>query len=403
MLLFLQNRPGFARILFIGVVSVAVVLGLLLITGHAKAAVLIQKGDTLMNQGQYQAAKVAYEEAERYWSFQKAELRPKIEQVKTLIAQDVAFAEGDAQRATGEWQACVNAFSQVTEAHANYNAASAAVTEFTSNLTPVPAANTKSASNTPAKKMTTKTTTVPAASESAPTPVPETPSSTESSNNSTPEQTVSEASEPVEEQQQSSTPSCTSNTNPSFTHHITDLGLVAKVVSPPTKAGTDLKPHGYVDTQLTSAPVYAPIAATLESGAFYQEGNPDGEYLLVFKASCEVTFRFDHITNPIQVVKDAFPTKQSHTRTNAPASAVSFMAGEQIGTTTGTIDGIWDFGVYNSSTSNRYADDPIYNWSSNATTAVCPWSYYSTSMYAQYSALFGSLGGNPPDGEPFCS
>lgn len=202
---------------------------------------------------------------------------------------------------------------------------------------------------------------------------------------------------------QSSTPSCSSNTSPTFTHHVTDLTKVSKVVSPPTKAGTDLKPHGYLDTQLNSVPVYVPMAATLDSGAYYQEGNPGGEYLLIFKASCEVTFRFDHITSPVQSIRDAFPTLQSDTRTSQPSTTVTFTAGEQIATTTGTVYGIWDFGVYNSSTSNRYANDPDWNWSSNATTAVCPWGYYSVSMYAQVQTLFGSLGGNPADGEPFCS
>ncbi|MBI4023005.1 hypothetical protein HY375_02485 [Candidatus Berkelbacteria bacterium] len=289
----------------------------------------------------------------------------------------------------------------------------AATVETTANVAATLTPTTTNAKTPVASETNAPTSSEPTAATPAETPAPEQATNDQAKEPSgehgseSGESSSPPASSPGNSQEQtsppaSSTPTCQSNASPTFTHHITDLTKVSQVIPPPTKAGTDLKPHGYVDTQLTSVPVYAPIVATLDSGAYYQEGNPGGEYLLIFRVSCEVTFRFDHITGPIQSIKDAFPIKQSDTRTTAPTTSLSFAAGEQIATTTGTIYGIWDFGVYNTTVSNRYASDPAWNWSDNATTAVCPWGYYSSTMYAQYKALFGSLSGNPPHGESFC-
>ncbi|MBI4032219.1 hypothetical protein HY374_00765 [Candidatus Berkelbacteria bacterium] len=382
----MQERGGWSawprsvRVTLIGLSIGAVLLGSLAMAGHAKAAALVREGDALMAKGKYEEARVTYQAAQRYWPPGQDELGLKIAAAeRQLVLAATPIAEPVAE---------------TTDQPAEPPTAD-----------PVKPKSTKKASSAAAPSASTPSTSSDAVSDDTPSSSSDESSSGESApHQETPSSSSdSGSSDSGQSNTAPSTPSCTSNTSPMFTHHITDLTKVAKVVSPPTKAGTDLKPHGYVDTQLNAVPVYAPVAATLDSGAFYQEGNPGGEYLLIFKVSCEVTFRFDHITSPVQSIKDAFPTKQSDTRTSAPATTLSFTAGEQIATTTGTIYGIWDFGVYNSSTSNRYANDSTYNWSTNNTTAVCPWGYYSASTYAEYKALFGSLSGNPADGDPFCS
>ncbi|MBI2450459.1 MAG: hypothetical protein HYV47_02910 [Candidatus Nealsonbacteria bacterium] len=197
-------------------------------------------------------------------------------------------------------------------------------------------------------------------------------------------------------------PACKSNPSPSFTNHITDISKVRYIVPPPTMgAGPSLKPHSYIGTDGQNVPVYAPAAATLKSGS-HSVGGP---YLIEFLISCEVTVRFGHITNPVDAIKNLLPKEPQQGSQTQELEPISFSAGELIGYTTGTSQaGNWDFGVYNSTISNRYADDPNWNSSSVYTTAVCPFDYFTSSLKSAYQSKYNSyaLGGNPPHGESFC-
>ncbi|MBI2623823.1 MAG: hypothetical protein HYW65_04655 [Candidatus Liptonbacteria bacterium] len=196
--------------------------------------------------------------------------------------------------------------------------------------------------------------------------------------------------------------SCENNLAPVFTNHITDMSKVNYIVPPPTMgAGPSLKPHSYIGTDHARVPVYAPIASTLKSGSYYV----GGPYMLELSASCEVTVRFGHITEPVDAIKKLLPSEPKQDSRTEELAPVSFAAGELLGYTTGTdLAGNWDFGVYNSVTHNRYADDPAWNNSATYTTAVCPFDYFAADLKAVYVAKFNStaLGGNPPHGESFC-
>lgn len=198
-------------------------------------------------------------------------------------------------------------------------------------------------------------------------------------------------------------PSCYSNTNPTFTHHVTDMSQVSYVVAPPTLgAGPSLKPHSYMGTNGARVPVYAPTAMTLSAGAYYT----GGPYTVEFKVSCEVTVRFGHITEPVASILAVMPTSPSSTSATSSLPPIAFAAGEIVAYTTGTdVGGNWDFGVYNSATTNRYAHDPDWNMSTVYTTAVCPFGYFTADLKSSYYAKFDStiLGGNPPHGETFCN
>ncbi|MBI2610510.1 hypothetical protein HYW60_01065 [Candidatus Kaiserbacteria bacterium] len=198
-------------------------------------------------------------------------------------------------------------------------------------------------------------------------------------------------------------PMCESNSSPVFTNHITDMSKVNYIVPPPTMgAGPSLKPHSYIGTDHARVPVYAPIDMTLITGAH----TFDGPYGFIFKVNCEVQLRFGHITEPIQEIKDVFPsTPAQDSRDQKIDHEIFFKAGDVIAYTTGTeMAGNWDFGVYNSATSNRYANDPEWNISATYTTAVCPFDYFEASLRQAYVSKFNSaiLGGNPPHGESFC-
>ena len=112
----------------------------------------------------------------------------------------------------------------------------------------------------------------------------------------------------------------------------------------------------------------------------------DGPYGFIFRVSCEVQLRFGHITEPIQEIKDVFPsTPAQDSRDQKIDHEIFFKAGEVIAYTTGTeMAGNWDFGVYNSVTSNRYASDPQWNISATYTTAVCPFDYFHANLKSVY-------------------
>ncbi len=182
---------------------------------------------------------------------------------------------------------------------------------------------------------------------------------------------------------------CVSNQSPTFTADITTLSLVADIVPPPSYSGV-LKTHSFLNTQLELVPVYAPSDATLIAGAYYQEGNPGGEYILDFRVTCEITFMVDHITDPIDEIRAVFPdTPKDNTQSDTPTATITLQTGDLIGYTTGTIYGIWDFGTYNSAVQNQFIDDPDYNFSERYTTAVCPYDFYAESQRSTFYNLFG--------------
>ncbi|MBI1839114.1 MAG: hypothetical protein HYR95_02385 [Candidatus Colwellbacteria bacterium] len=198
------------------------------------------------------------------------------------------------------------------------------------------------------------------------------------------------------------TPNCISNPSPTFTNHITDTSKVSYVAPPPTMgSGPSLKTHSYIGTNGANVPVYAPAAMTLKAGS-HSVGGP---YTFEFQISCEVTVRFGHVTNPVDTIKTLLPSEPQSGSQTQELSPISFAAGELIAYTTGTaIASNWDFGVYNSAVSNRYASDPNWNNSTTYTTAVCPFDYFSPFLKSAYTAKFNSaiLGGNPPHGVSFC-
>lgn len=198
--------------------------------------------------------------------------------------------------------------------------------------------------------------------------------------------------------------SCSNNRHPIFTHHITDVSKIEYIVPPPTMGdGQNLKTHSYIGTNSVRVSVYAPTDMTLVTGAHYV----GGPYWLGFQISCEISMRFAHITEPIQSIKEVFPSEpSSDSRDNEIAYQISFKAGDIIGYTVGTNPGAgnWDFGVYDSQVRNKYYEDP--EWNGNIFhTSVCPFSYFPEAMRRAYTEKFDTdkLEGNPPHGTSFCA
>ncbi|MFA6461663.1 MAG: hypothetical protein WCV90_05305 [Candidatus Woesearchaeota archaeon] len=195
---------------------------------------------------------------------------------------------------------------------------------------------------------------------------------------------------------------CINNKYPVFTHHITDINQVTTVQTPPMIMAGHLKTHSYIDTNHNRVPIYAPVDMTLTTGSFYV----GGPYGLDFQVSCEISLRFGHITEPIDEIKEVFPSTPSENSQNQEIThQISFKAGDLIAYTTGTTQaGNWDFGVYDSTTQNRYTYSKEWNTSSVYTTAVCPYDYFSSELKEQYVKRYNLVkySGGSADGASFC-
>ena len=195
---------------------------------------------------------------------------------------------------------------------------------------------------------------------------------------------------------------CASNPNPVFTHNITDLPKIKMIVPPGSieiyQNKKIVKPHSYVLVN-ERAPVYAPADGILVEGAYYfEEGNV---YYLHFQTSCEIVYRFDHIMDPIEEIKNAFPSEPAMTTyTMSPKENVKVKAGQLIGYTvksTAASHGIWfDFGAVNLTQTKDLSnlekqgvklDERDYQ-------SVCPYDFFPKDMKQKYYSLFGNYKDN---------
>ena len=178
-----------------------------------------------------------------------------------------------------------------------------------------------------------------------------------------------------------------------FTANVTELSRISAIAPPGSPNTREIKPHSYFFVSGTAAiSVYAPAQATLEQMAFYREQNIN-QYLLVFRVSPTVTFRVDHVYNPIAAIVSAGPLNPSDTTmTSPPSSAVAIAAGGSIGTTTALA---WDFGVYDTTVTNTFANQSRYvsNFMDNALHGVCPYNYFASALKPGYEAKFGTATG----------
>lgn len=178
---------------------------------------------------------------------------------------------------------------------------------------------------------------------------------------------------------------CESNTEPVFTHHITDITAVNDVQMPPRFVGEFLKTHSYIGTGDIRVPIYAPTDMILSSGTLYADPGHPENYMLDFNVSCEIRVRYDHVTEPVESIVNQFPLEAQPTSQTIPVKErISFAAGEVIGYTTRSQHGNWDFGVYDNTHTNVFASDPEFDHSETYTTAVCPFDFFTPELQQAY-------------------
>ncbi|PIS07849.1 hypothetical protein COT78_01260 [Candidatus Berkelbacteria bacterium CG10_big_fil_rev_8_21_14_0_10_43_13] len=386
----------FKKVLIIIVIAILVVISCSFVgASYHQSNSLIKEAESLVKGGDYSAAVIRYDQALKKWKWNDKKIIPKKKIALKFEDQAKIIVEGEASFGAGDWQGCLDSLGKIEKNFPRYSQAQNRYSDCQKKIDEQKEAEAAAAAAAAKAEEEKIAAAQAASSKSKKTTSSSSQSSTQASTAST--DTISSAS--------SSSSDCQSNTSPVFTSHLTDISKINEVIIPPRYVSGQFKPHSYVDTQHQNVPIYAPVAMKLYGGVFLSHGSDPSDYGMDFKVSCEVTLRLGHITDPVQSIKDTFgPTPSASSVTNYNISQISFSAGELIGYTTGTaLAGNWDFGVYNSSTPNRYASDPALNSSWVNTTAVCPYNYFSSSLKSSYTSKYNTvLGDSTLDGESFC-
>ena len=140
---------------------------------------------------------------------------------------------------------------------------------------------------------------------------------------------------------------CIPNPKVEFTNDFTDVNLIGSV-EPTIITPGNPRHRAWLNIVSGKVPVYAPIDSELVNGV-YKNARGALDYDLHFQVSCEIWYLINHVTEPVEKIKDAFPsTPQTDTKTSPPfQNSISVKAGELIGYTTGTPNARnFDFGVF---------------------------------------------------------
>jgi hypothetical protein len=140
---------------------------------------------------------------------------------------------------------------------------------------------------------------------------------------------------------------CISNPKVVFTNDFTD-GEKISSVEPTIITPGNSRHRAWLNISSGKVPVYAPVDSELVNGV-YKNARGALDYDLHFQVSCEIWYLINHITEPVDKIKNAFPsTPQTDTRENGPfKQSIKVKAGELLGYTTGTPTAHnFDFGVF---------------------------------------------------------
>ena len=194
---------------------------------------------------------------------------------------------------------------------------------------------------------------------------------------------------------------CELDSNPDirFSAAPTDLSMIDSIVPSGSPSGGVIKPHSYLhnsdsgDNTNVRVPVYAVVDSKVSSISYYKEGSSAPEYLIFFDVSCEISFKFDHLSELIPSLTELAPTTPAETTHTTEVTPLEFKAGDLIGYSIGAGGrGAWDFGAYDTTHTNSFANQERYEeqFMSQSIHAFCPYDYYTSPLREQMKALFGT-------------
>ena len=196
---------------------------------------------------------------------------------------------------------------------------------------------------------------------------------------------------------------CKSYSKPFFTHDVTDLSKIKKIlpwgsVRSGGGAKNSLKSHTYmvIKQKGSEVSVYAPTDSYLIGYAAYKlfEHRDITQHMLYFQASCDVAYRFDHISeieNTLEKkIGEIIIQELQHETKIIPIKKQIFVkGGELVAKTKGTPNsGWWDFGLYNKNNNNelpkRLSKKIGGAEARTFTFADCPYDYFIEDLKKDY-------------------
>lgn len=181
---------------------------------------------------------------------------------------------------------------------------------------------------------------------------------------------------------------CVSNPKVQFTHDFTDNDKI-KAVEPTIITVGNSRHRAWLDidtAKMAKLPVYAPVDSELVNGV-YKNARGVIDYDLHFQVSCEIWYLINHVTYPVDKIKNAFPkTPQTDTRTNPPfQEPIIVKAGELLGYTTGTSNAHnFDFGVFDLNHNNTGLPGDNGSEYGKEKNFICPFDVLPESIKTKY-------------------
>ncbi len=196
---------------------------------------------------------------------------------------------------------------------------------------------------------------------------------------------------------------CTIESDPTarFTHPPIDLENISSISPPGSPIGGVIKPHSYIfnidalGQRFARVPVYAVADSVLTAVSYYDTPSGSGEYLLFFDVTCEISYKFDHISEVTPKIATVAPSTPSQSSATTRTELIEFKAGEVIAYTVGAGgQGPWDFGAYDLTYTNRFANQERYEKGrmTQSIHTVCPYEYFDEPLRSQMLTLLGTHG-----------
>ena len=192
---------------------------------------------------------------------------------------------------------------------------------------------------------------------------------------------------------------CTIESDPTarFTHTPTELAQIASIVPAGSPSGGVIKPHSYLhnknkaDGKNIRVPVYAVADAVLTSISYYNTTVDSAEYLIFFDVTCEISFKYDHLSELAPKLASVAPETPADDSRGSKMPPIELEAGELIGYSIGAGgQGAWDFGAYDLTHTNQFANQERYRTASQSLHTVCPYEYFVEPLQSDLFALFGT-------------
>ena len=184
-----------------------------------------------------------------------------------------------------------------------------------------------------------------------------------------------------------------------FTAAPTDLSQIASIVPAGSPSGGVIKPHSYLHNKDMSngknvrVPVYAVADSVLTSVAYYGTSLTTNEYLIFFDVTCEISFKYDHLSELAPKIAAVAPQTPSQSSSTSRTEKIELKAGELIGYSVGAGgQGAWDFGAYDLTYFNTFANQERYKKGGmkQSIHTVCPYDYFTEPLKSQMYALLGT-------------